>query len=69
MLAADAAVQLALLPMEPIAWLTGVVTEPAGIVPNTVTHLVLAAAFIRYARQAHLETRSVTPRDLTPGRA
>jgi hypothetical protein len=43
------AIQLGLLPIEPLAWHAGVITSLAGIVPNTVAHLLLAAGFSYYA--------------------
>lgn len=41
-------VQLGLFPIEPLAYLNGVVTKVEGIIPNTLLHLVLAGGFAWY---------------------
>jgi len=46
----NALLQLGLLPIEPIAYVQSVIPRMAGIVPNTVLHIVLAIGFITYAR-------------------
>ena len=40
-------VQLAILPIDPMAYATGVYGTPAAFVPNTVLHLVLATGYAR----------------------
>jgi len=42
--------QLALLPIEVLAHLHGVIPHVAGIVPNTALHALLAVGFVTYAR-------------------
>lgn len=42
----DLAVQLLLLPIDPWAWWTGVYTGYGSFVPNTLLHLVVAAALV-----------------------
>lgn len=49
----NAALQLALLPIEPLAYHAGVITRLAGIAPNTVVHVLLAAGFAWHARRAY----------------
>ncbi len=49
-LVGNALVQLGLFPIEIAAFRAGVITKLGGIVPNSVLHLVLAAAFLHYAR-------------------
>jgi hypothetical protein len=46
----NALLQVALLPIELVAHARGVIPDAAGIVPNTVLHLVLALGFVAYAR-------------------
>jgi hypothetical protein len=46
----NALLQVALLPIEFVAHAQGVIPDAAGIVPNTVLHLVLALGFVTYAR-------------------
>ena len=46
----NALLQVALLPIELVAHARGVIPDAAGIVPNTVLHLVLALGFVTYAR-------------------
>jgi hypothetical protein len=41
-------VQLALLPIELLAYRDGVITLLSGIVPNSILHVLLAAAFLYY---------------------
>lgn len=47
----NAIVQFGLLPIEPAAYVTGVVTRLSGIVPNTVLHLMLGCGFLACAIQ------------------
>jgi len=49
-LVGNALLQLGLLPIEPLAYAQGVIPNLAGIVPNTVVHIVLAAGFVVHAR-------------------
>lgn len=46
----NAVLQLALLPIELMARSQGVIPSTAGVVPNSVLHVVLAAGFIVHAR-------------------
>jgi hypothetical protein len=46
----NALLQLALLPIEVVAHVQGVIPALMGIVPNTVLHVVLAAGFVVHAR-------------------
>jgi hypothetical protein len=46
----NALVQLGLFPIEIAAYHAGVITKLGGVVPNSILHLVLAAAFVHYAR-------------------
>ena len=46
----NALLQLALLPIEVVAYAQGVIPALMGIVPNTVLHVVLAAGFVVHAR-------------------
>ena len=41
--------QIGLFPIEIVAWVNGVVTEPWGIVPNSLLHLLLAYGFAHFA--------------------
>lgn len=41
----NAIVQLGLLPIEVLAWRCGTLARGAGIVPNTILHVVLGATF------------------------
>ncbi len=42
-------VQLGLMPLEVLAYRDGIITELAGIVPNTIIHALLACGFGYYA--------------------
>jgi hypothetical protein len=44
-------VQLGLLVIEPMAYAAGTITKLAGIVPNTVIHVLLATGFYYYANK------------------
>jgi len=44
-LVGNALVQLGLFPIELLAWRDGTITKPGGVIPNSVLHLVLGAAF------------------------
>lgn len=46
-LVANLFLQLAILPIDPLAYATGVYATPAAFVPNTILHVVLAAGFAR----------------------
>jgi hypothetical protein len=46
----NALLQVALLPIELVACAQGVIPGTAGIVPNTVLHLVLTLGFVTFAR-------------------
>jgi hypothetical protein len=57
--------QLAILPIDPVAFFSGVYGTVGSFVPNTILHLVLASGFARYlitastrARTAHLALRA-----------
>lgn len=52
----NALMQVGLLPIELIAYAQGVIPDVAGVVPNTVLHLVLAAGFAAHARAVRLKT-------------
>ena len=46
----NALLQLALLPIELIAWWQGVIPLASGIAPNSALHVVLAAGFLTFSR-------------------
>lgn len=46
----NALLQVGLLPIELVAYVQGVIPTAAGIVPNTVLHVVLAVGFFTFAR-------------------
>ena len=48
-LVGQALLQLALLPIEPLAYIQGTVTKLSGIVPNTLLHVLLAFGFFHFA--------------------
>jgi len=48
---ANAVVHAGLFPIEILAWHRGVITRLDGIVPNSILHLVVAAAFVVFARR------------------
>lgn len=48
-LAGNALLQFMLLPIEPLAYSQGVIAALAGIVPNTVLHLLLGLGFSYFA--------------------
>lgn len=52
----NAAVQAGLFPIELAAWLGGDLQKFSGIAPNTALHVVLALAFLRYARGVRCES-------------
>lgn len=63
-LLSNAVVQLGLLPIEALAYQRSVITSLSGIVPNTVLHVLLAAAFLFYASRISLRSsaaRAVSP--------
>ena len=49
----NAVLQAGLFPIEIVALANGTLTQLSGIVPNSVLHVVLAAAFMYYAAQIH----------------
>lgn len=55
----NAVLQVGLFPIEIIAYARGVITSLAGIVPNSVLHLVLACGFAYYASRAVPKERPV----------
>lgn len=50
----NALLQLALFPIELIAWRQGVIPRFSGIAPNSAVHVLLAAGFFYYARKPAL---------------
>lgn len=50
LLLGNALLQLAMLPIEVVAHVQGVIPALMGIVPNTLLHVVLAAGFVVHAR-------------------
>jgi hypothetical protein len=62
-LAVNLVQQLALLPIDPLAFAAGTFTTLGSFVPNTVLHVLLAAAFARQLRASssrlHTTSRSV----------
>ncbi len=50
----NAVVQIGLLPLELLAYRDGVITLVSGIIPNSVLHGLLAAAFFFLARRIRL---------------
>lgn len=63
-LVGNAVLQLGLLPIEILAYRSGVITQLSGIVPNSVLHLALAAGFAWFAWPATPRPRA---RAITPG--
>lgn len=59
----NAVLQLGLVPIEPIALAREVIPNTAGVVPNTVVHVVLAIGFIAYARAIRTRARALQPID------
>lgn len=51
----NAVLQLGLLPIEIIAFAGGTLTKLSGIVPNSLLHAGLAAAFVYYALQVRVK--------------
>ncbi len=51
----NAVLQLGLLPIEILAFIDGTLPKVSGIVPNSIVHGVLAAAFLFYASRVQLE--------------
>ena len=49
-LTGNALLQIAIFPIEIMAFATGTITKLGGIVPNSILHLVLAFGFVHYAR-------------------
>lgn len=47
--------QLSLIPIEPIAYINGIVTKLAGIMPNTILHVLLAGGFAYYAAKMKIQ--------------
>lgn len=56
-LVGNALVQLGLFPIEILAYRSGVITKLGGIVPNSILHLVLAGAFLHFARKVDVRER------------
>lgn len=50
----NALLQLALLPIEVVAHVQGVIPAIMGIVPNTTLHILLAAGFVFHARRVRV---------------
>lgn len=48
-LVANAVLQIGILPIDPLAYATGVFTTLGSFVPNTILHVVLAGGFVYYA--------------------
>jgi hypothetical protein len=47
-LIANLILQIGLLPIDPIAYATGVYSTPGSFVPNTIIHILLASGFAYY---------------------
>lgn len=56
----NAVLQVGLFPIEIVAYARGVITSLAGIVPNSILHLVLAAGFAWFASRALPASRPAT---------
>jgi hypothetical protein len=54
----NALLHLGMLPIELIAFFDGIITKPAGVVPNSLLHVGLAFGFAWHARR--VQPRSVT---------
>lgn len=50
-LTANLVLQLLILPVDPLAYLSGVYPIVDSFLPNTVLHIVLASGFVYYLRQ------------------
>jgi hypothetical protein len=50
-LAGNLFLQLAMLPVDPLAYMSGVFVGLGSFVPNTILHVVLAAAFVHFLRR------------------
>ena len=48
--------QLGLIPIEPIAYVNGIVTKLSGIMPNTILHVLLAGGFAYYAAKMKIQS-------------
>lgn len=57
----NAVVQIGLLPIEVFAYHAGTITQLSGIVPNTVTHIILAVGFLYYTTTMKLQIKSNAP--------
>jgi hypothetical protein len=56
----NAILQVGLFPIEILAYQRGIITNAAGIVPNSILHVLLAAGFVYFASRApRRETASV----------
>lgn len=63
-LLSNAVVQLGLLPIEVLAFRSSIITNVQGIIPNTILHVVLAAAFVAYA--SRISSNATTSAQTTP---
>ena len=50
----NAVLHVGLLPIEVVAFSTGVITKLSGVAPNSLLHALLAAGFIVYTRRMRL---------------
>lgn len=55
---ANLLLQLAILPIDPLAYYDGTFHTLGSFVPNTIVHLVLAAGFVFYLRKAPSTARA-----------
>jgi hypothetical protein len=53
----NALVQLGLFPIEILAYRAGVITKLGGVVPNSILHLILAGAFLHFARNVDIAAK------------
>lgn len=49
----NAVLHLGLLPIEVVAFSTGVITKLSGVAPNSLIHVLLATGFVVYTRRIH----------------
>lgn len=53
-LAGNALLQMAIFPIEIMAFATGTITKLGGILPNSILHVVLAFGFVHFARRVEV---------------
>jgi hypothetical protein len=56
----NAILQFGLFPIEIAAYSSGVITKASGIIPNSILHVVLAAAFVHFAVRVKVSNNAET---------